>query len=147
MAGVLSNYYIYFFSFIFLLIITYQSRQIFKLNRRYKQLDDTTQQVENGRNTLLLELRKKESEISEKNQELESIYTALESSESLFSLSEKDLRQVQHSRDLLIEQVNNLNSELSVFKQKSTSSPEELDPSVQIISDISLLQNQCKSFS
>ena len=66
MAGVLSNYYIYFFSFIFLLIITYQSRQIFKLNRRYKQLDDTTQQVENGRNTLLLELRKKESEISEK---------------------------------------------------------------------------------
>ena len=145
MASVLSNYYIYFFSFLFLLIIIYQSIKIFKLNQRYKQLIDTIQQVENERNILLLEIRKVKLEILEKNQELESTYTALESSESLLNLSEKDLRQVQHSRDLLMEQVNTLNSELSEFKQKQMSSPEELDPSVQIISDISLLQNQFKN--
>jgi len=145
MASVLSNYYIYFFSFLFLLIIIYQSIKIFKLNQRYKQLIDTIQQVENERNILLLEIRKVKLEILEKNQELESTYTALESSESLLNLSEKDLRQVQHSRDLLMEQINTLNSELSEFKQKQMSSPEKLDPSVQIISDISLLQNQFKN--
>ena len=145
MASVLSNYYIYFFSFLFLLIIIYQSIKIFKLNQRYKQLIDTIQQVENERNILLLEIRKVKLDILEKNQELESTYTALESSESLLNLSEKDLRQVQHSRDLLMEQVNTLNSELAEFKQKQMSSPEELDPSVQIISDISLLQNQFKN--
>ena len=208
MASVLSNYYIYFFSFLFLLIIIYQSIKIFKLNQRYKQLIDTTQQVENERNILLLEIRKVkleileknqdfestyaalessesslnlsekdlvqvqhsrdllmeqintlnselselkktnqllESEVLKKNQDLESTYAALESSESLLNLLEKDLGQVQHSRDLLMEQINTLNSELSELKQKQTSSPEELDPSVQIISDISLLQNQFKN--
>ena len=119
MASVLSNYYIYFFSFLFLLIIIYQSIKIFKLNQRYKQLIDTIQQVENERNILLLEIRKVKLEILEKNQELESTYTALESSESLLNLSEKDLRQVQHSRDLLMEQINTLNSELSEFKRNS----------------------------
>ena len=119
MASVLSNYYIYFFSFLFFLIIIYQSIKIFKLNQRYKQLIDTIQQVENERNILLLEIRKVKLEILEKNQEFESTYTALESSESLLNLSEKDLRQVQHSRDLLMEQINTLNSELSEFKRNS----------------------------
>ena len=94
MASVLSNYYIYFFSFLFLLIIIYQSIKIFKLNQRYKQLIDTIQQVENERNILLLEIRKVKLDILEKNQELESTYTALESSESLLNLSEKDLSDV-----------------------------------------------------
>ena len=115
----LSNYYIYFFSFLFLLIIIYQSIKIFKLNQRYKQLIDTIQQVENERNILLLEIRKVKLDILEKNQEVENTYTALESSESLLNLSEKDLRQVQHSRDLLMEQINTLNSELSEFKRNN----------------------------
>ena len=119
MASVLSNYYIYFFSFLFLLIIIYQSIKIFKLNQRYKQLIDTIQQVENERNILLLEIRKVKLDILEKNQEVENTYTALESSESLLNLSEKDLRQVQHSRDLLMEQINTLNSELSEFNAYS----------------------------
>ena len=115
----LSNYYIYFFSFLFLLIIIYQSIKIFKLNQRYKQLIDTTQQVENERNILLLEIRKVKLEILEKNQDFESTYAALESSESSLNLSEKDLRQVQHSRNLLMEQINTLNSELSEFKKNN----------------------------
>ncbi len=119
MCSVLSNYYIYFFSFLFLLIIIYQSRKIFKVNQKYKQLSDTIQQVENEKNIFLLETRKLELSILEKNKELESTYTALESSESLFSLSEKDLRQAQHSRNLLMEQINTLNFELSKLKRKN----------------------------
>ncbi|MEG2487131.1 MAG: hypothetical protein RSA57_10015, partial [Cetobacterium sp.] len=113
----LSNYYIYFFSFLFLLIIIYQSIKIFKLNQRYKQLIDTIQQVENERNILLLEIRKVKLEILEKNQELESTYTASQASESILNLPKSDLGPVQYSRDLLIEQINILHLEISELKR------------------------------
>ncbi len=79
-----------------MIIIIYQSRKIFKVNQKCKQLSEMTQQVENEKYIFLLETRKLECALSSKNQEIESTYTALESSESLFSLSEKDLRQARN---------------------------------------------------